>query len=812
MAGGSDTNTDPGTERWRVPLDGGAGSPPTVADDTVYVHTDGGTVHAVDGQTGETAWQAEVGVADATRPAVAGERVYATGTGALCALDRATGEERWQFTFDGEATAAPSVVDGTVYLGLVDGTAGDGSSALYAIDTVDGAEQWCVRNGSATAPNPTVVNGIVYVAGAGGGRAVAALDAKTGSELWRFEVGTDSTVHAGGTDAPPRVAAELVFGCSEDGHLYAIDARDGTERWRFRGDSGTFSPPVVADGTVYVASGETLHAVDPETGRERWYLRLGGEVRSALRVAAGTVYGCTDDGTVLAVDAATGRGRWRFRSGAPPRGVPLYRDGAVYVASGDTLHAIDAGTGTPRWDLSTDERISAAPTLVDGTLYIASRDGVLSAVAVDPSHRKAPSGTHPDATLYTFDGVDVGNATALRTAGYGTPQALRAAAGHELAAVPGVGWDTAARIKTAVGSRAADSTDSDADSGDSQEDRRRNVDVDAPDSDLGPGEECWRFATDGQVRSSPIVSGRTVYLGGTDLRAVDLVDGVERWRFENTFETEQFLATPALADGIVYAGSADGYLYAVDARDGTDLWRHGIGGAVENALAVADGTVYASTDALHAVDAETGEERWRFEPGSRVSGSPAVADGTVFVGTSQGRLYAVDRDTGSGDVVFDSNDEYGVARFASPAVADSAVFVGSDMGRIHAIDPETAAELWSCYTEGKITSRPTVVDGTVYMGDRVRRLYAIDATTGAERWHFEAPDLLNAGTHAAPTVAGGTVYTGSGDTLYAVDAETGGERWHVETGGDVRTTPAVADRRVVFGSDDGTLYAVAAER
>jgi len=286
--------------------------------------------------------------------------------------------------------------------------------------------------------------------------------------------------------------------------------------------------------------------------------------------------------------------------------------------------------------------------------------------------------------------------------------------------------------------------------------------------------------------------------------------GTERWRVPLDGGAG---STPTVADDTVYLHTDGGTVHAVDGRTGETAWQAEVGIADATRPAVAGDRVYATgTGALRAVDRATGEERWRFDPASRISGSPAVADGTVFVGTSRGRLYAVDRDTGFGDVVFDIDDDNGAATLASPAVGDGAVFVGSNAGTLHAIDPEAAAELWSCYTEGKITSRPTVVDGTVYVGDRVRRLYTIDATTGAERWHFEAPELLDAGTHAAPTVAGGTVYAGSGDTLYAVDAETGGERWHVETDGDVRTTPAVADRRVVFGSDDGTLYAVAAER
>ena len=44
---------------------------------------------------------------------------------------------------------------------------------------------------------------------------------------------------------------------------------------------------------------------------------------------------------------------------------------------------------------------------------------------------------------------------------------------------------------------------------------------------------------------------------------------------------------------------------------------------------------------LYAVDAETGEEKWRFETGDRVLSSPTIADGAVYFGSDDGHLYGV---------------------------------------------------------------------------------------------------------------------------------------------------------------------------
>ncbi|MFI8930724.1 PQQ-binding-like beta-propeller repeat protein [Streptomyces sp. NPDC053474] len=59
--------------------------------------------------------------------------------------------------------------------------------------------------------------------------------------------------------------------------------------------------------------------------------------------------------------------------------------------------------------------------------------------------------------------------------------------------------------------------------------------------------------------------------------------------------------------------------------------------------AVAGGVVYVGSDDdnLYAVDAATGKKRWTFPTGHSVGSSPAVADGVVYFGSNDNNLYAV---------------------------------------------------------------------------------------------------------------------------------------------------------------------------
>lgn len=69
---------------------------------------------------------------------------------------------------------------------------------------------------------------------------------------------------------------------------------------------------------------------------------------------------------------------------------------------------------------------------------------------------------------------------------------------------------------------------------------------------------------------------------------MDANHGAQRWTYDLT---EDIRSSPAVADGAVYLGCADG-VSAVDAGDGADVWHVELGEAVDSSPAVADGRVF----------------------------------------------------------------------------------------------------------------------------------------------------------------------------------------------------------------------------
>ncbi|WP_418283178.1 PQQ-binding-like beta-propeller repeat protein [Halorubrum sp. DTA98] len=303
----------------------------------------------------------------------------------------------------------------------------------------------------------------------------------------------------------------------------------------------------------------------------------------------------------------------------------------------------------------------------------------------------------------------------------------------------------------------------------------------------------------------------TVYVGSDDgsLYAVDATDGTIVWRF--TEPGDEVPSSPTVVSGVTYVGSIDGTLYAVDAETGEEVWRFDAAGPVISSPTVVGGTVYVgSREAIvYAIAADTGDVQWTAtEPAAPFNGSPAVVGGRVYIGSDDGVLYGIDADTGDTEWMFMEPDD-GIS--ASPTVADGTVYVPSFDERLYAVDAATGDAEWTHDLPSLAFSSPTIVDGTVHVGvvGGGAGLRAVDAATGDERWTFTgAPGVVS-----SPTVADGTVYVGSLDeTVYALDAVTGEVVWAFDGPADqVNGSPTVFAGSVYVGSDAGTLYALDAD-
>ncbi|WP_324833247.1 PQQ-binding-like beta-propeller repeat protein [Alloacidobacterium sp.] len=263
-------------------------------------------------------------------------------------------------------------------------------------------------------------------------------------------------------------------------------------------------------------------------------------------------------------------------------------------------------------------------------------------------------------------------------------------------------------------------------------------------------------------------------------------------------------SSPAVANGVVYVGSIDKNVYALNADTGARLWSFTTGDEVESSPAVANGMVYVGSDdnKVYALNASTGAMVWSFIAGNSVQSPLTVVNGVVYVGGSDFNIYALNASDGA--KLWSFAAQFPFAMFSSPAVVNGAVYVGSNDSNLYALDASTGAKLWS-FTAGNAVSTPAVANGVVYFGSQDHNVYALNASTGAKLWSF----VTGATILSSPAIANGVIYIGSYDhNVYALNASTGVKLWSFTTGNTVTSAPAVANGVVYVGSDDHNMYAL----
>lgn len=321
--------------------------------------------------------------------------------------------------------------------------------------------------------------------------------------------------------------------------------------------------------------------------------------------------------------------------------------------------------------------------------------------------------------------------------------------------------------------------------------------------DSGPTatDDNWRHATDGRTFSSPAIADGAVFASSQQggVYAVEVETGRRRWRVD----TDGGFSSPAVAEGTVFVGGRDQVVRALDAASGEELWQFETGGAVHSDPAVADGTVYVGSfdGKLYALDAADGTEQWSYTTSDVLPGSPAVGETGVYILSFGGVAHGVERADGEGRWKLETG---GDRVLGSVAVADGFVFFGSNNDRVYALEAETGETRWWTSTRTGVGTTPAVTPDAIYVAALDEFLYALDVPSGEILWEQNLGMGLS-----SPTVVGQTLYVGARDgTVYAIDRTDGSVRWEYATGGDVRSSPAVADGVLAVGSGDESIYAI----
>lgn len=217
-------------------------------------------------------------------------------------------------------------------------------------------------------------------------------------------------------------------------------------------------------------------------------------------------------------------------------------------------------------------------------------------------------------------------------------------------------------------------------------------------------------------------------------------------------------ASPVIANGTLFIGSADGKLYALNAKEWGIKWTFDTGSSIRFSAVVWGNRVYFNTrdNKLYALDVKTGDMLWEYETKGWMDSPPVVYDGIVYTGAYPTRIYMLDAFTGKlkserQRTVTINGVEYGcanaefrpiipnynaelwrsftVASESYPVIANAYVYIGSRDGKIHAININSKTKVWTHQVDGPVDAAPAISDGMLYIASVDGSVYAFTNAT-----------------------------------------------------------------------------------
>ena len=208
----------------------------------------------------------------------------------------------------------------------------------------------------------------------------------------------------------------------------------------------------------------------------------------------------------------------------------------------------------------------------------------------------------------------------------------------------------------------------------------------------------------------------------------------------------------------MFLGGYNGTLYALNQSDGSEKWSQVTGGHIIGGLAAGDSAVYAGSadGCLYAFAVGDGNQLFdHFCTGAKIWSTPVVSDGVVYLSSMDKKVYAIDAASGKSRWAQPFKADGAFA--STPVVDGGTVYVGGLDNYMYALDASNGEMRWRYKSDDWIWNRALVSGGTVYFGTLSGKVYALNATNGELRWEkpFQGSGVVRGGAAIGGFDAGG---------------------------------------------------------
>lgn len=335
------------------------------------------------------------------------------------------------------------------------------------------------------------------------------------------------------------------------------------------------------------------------------------------------------------------------------------------------------------------------------------------------------------------------------------------------------------------------------------------------------------------LTTPPVASTDTIYIVDSKqvVSAFNVSNGAKRWSVKldsgNRRDRAGFGSGIGLDEGRLIVASGYGFVAALDANTGAEIWRTDTEAPMTGSPTIKDGRVFVSSNNNEVIAFSLSDGRiiWSDQAiaeSARVLGSTSAAavedilvapysSGEVIAYlAANGRRLWTEALTSPGQFTpISAINDIG----ARPVLGGGLVFAASQSGVLAAIDGRTGNRIWQQPIGS--TQAPALAGQFLFVMGVEAQLACINASTGQVVWVKELEKFRKKKkkkgriTYAGPLIASGRVVVASSNgDLISFDPQTGEENARLKLGDAVYIEPIAVQDKLIVLTDGGRLVAI----
>jgi outer membrane protein assembly factor BamB len=273
---------------------------------------------------------------------------------------------------------------------------------------------------------------------------------------------------------------------------------------------------------------------------------------------------------------------------------------------------------------------------------------------------------------------------------------------------------------------------------------------------------------------------------------------------------------PVIVEDVIYAASAEGEIVALNKDDGKRIWKIDLDEALSGGVGATSRQLFVGSvnGEVIAIDTATGEEQWRADVKSEILAAPASRANVVAVQAFDGNIYGLSTEDGSRLWRYDSSRPVLTLRAsATPVIRDNTVYAGLSNGRVVALDLNSGQVRWEAriaIPQGDseierivdVNGSPLVMNNEIYAISYQGRLLRMDRSSGRPQWAFKAS------SDGGLSEGFGNVYfTADDGSIFAVNRDSGSLTWQQTLLANRQlSSPTAFSNYVIVGDFEGYLH------